>query len=88
MEIELFEDAISDFSYWKRSGNKAIQKKIQVLFKDMLKHPFTGIGKHEALKHNLFGKWSRRINHEHRIIYEVIDNKINIYSLRGHYKKK
>jgi toxin YoeB len=36
-------------------------------------HPFEGIGKPEPLKHNLSGFWSRRINQEHRIIYEIID---------------
>ncbi len=54
----------------------------------MIRHPFLGIGKPELLKHNLTGKWSRRINEEHRIIYDVINEKINVYSLRGHYIKK
>lgn len=88
MEIELFEDAIDDFNYWKESGNKAIQNKIHLLFEDMIRHPFSGIGKPELLKHNLTGKWSGRINEEHRIIYDVINEKINVYSLRGHYIKK
>ncbi|MDZ4666097.1 MAG: Txe/YoeB family addiction module toxin [Bacteroidota bacterium] len=46
---------------------------------------FDGIGKPEPLKHNLSGCWSRRINQEHRIVYEVTDNKILIHSLKGHY---
>jgi toxin YoeB len=49
-------------------------------------HPFEGIGKPEQLKHQLTGKWSRRINEEHRIIYDVTDSIINIYSLKGHYE--
>jgi toxin YoeB len=45
-----------------------------------------GIGKPEALKHELSGKWSRRINNEHRLVYEVIENNIIvIHSLKGHY---
>jgi toxin YoeB len=80
MEIDLYEKAITDFEYWKKSGNKAIQKKIQKLFIDMKEHPFEGIGKPEALKHNLSGKWSRRIDEEHRIIYDVTNNIINVYS--------
>ena len=44
-----------------------------------------GIGKPELLKYGLSGQWSRRINEEHRIIYDVINNVLNIYSLRGHY---
>ncbi|WP_354486430.1 Txe/YoeB family addiction module toxin [Mucilaginibacter rubeus] len=44
-----------------------------------------GIGKPEPLKHEYSGKWSRRIDNQHRIIYEVIDNSIIIYSIKGHY---
>ena len=53
-------------------------------------NPFQGIGKPEPLKHNLSGVWSRRINQEHRIIYEIIDENtieiLNIISLKGHYE--
>jgi toxin YoeB len=86
MEIDLYEKAIRDFEYWKKSGNKAIQKKISQIFNDMKAHPFEGIGKSEPLKYKLTGKWSRRINSEHRIIYDVVDETINVYSLRGHYE--
>ena len=85
MEIDLYGKAEKDFEHWKKSGNKTIQKKIQQLFADMKEHPFTGIGKPESLKHSLSGKWSRRINEEHRIIYDVTGNIINVYSLKGHY---
>lgn len=85
MQIELHEKAITDFQFWEKSGNRAIQNKIHALFKDMLLHPFYGIGKPEMLKHELSGKWSRRINEEHRIVYDVVEDILNIYSLRGHY---
>jgi toxin YoeB len=85
MEIELFEDAKTDFEFWKKSGNTAIQKKIQQLFLSMQEMPFEGIGKPEALRHNLSGKWFRRINAEHRIVYEVQGDLIKVYSLRNHY---
>ena len=53
-------------------------------------NPFEGIGKPEPLKHDLSGVWSRRINQEHRIIYEIIDENtielLNIISLKGHYE--
>jgi toxin YoeB len=52
-------------------------------------NPFAGIGKPEPLKHNLAGSWSRRINREHRLVYEISsENEIiilEIQSLRGHY---
>lgn len=86
MEIDLYEKAIRDFEYWKKSGNKAVQKKIQQILDDMKTHPYEGIGKPEPLKYKLTGRWSRRINSEHRIIYDVTDDIINIYSLRGHYE--
>ena len=85
MEIKLFEKAERDFEFWRKSGSKAIQAKIQQLFKDIQAHPFEGIGKPEALKHELSGQWSRRINQEHRIIYEVINDVLYTYSLKGHY---
>ncbi len=85
MEIELHGKAIKDFDEWKKSGNKTILKKIHALFSDMTLHPFEGIGKPEQLKHELTGYWSRRLNKEHRIIYDVTGKTINIYSLKGHY---
>lgn len=86
MEIELFEDAMEDFKFWKKSGNKLIQKKIEQLFASTLETPFEGLGKPEALKYELSGKWSRRISNEHRMVYEVSEKKIKVYSLRGHYQ--
>ena len=86
MEIIYSEEAQKDIDYWKKSGNKAIQKKIQKLLFAIEKDPFKGIGKPEALKHNLTGLWSRRINQEHRVVYQVLDQEtIKIYSLKGHY---
>jgi len=85
MEIIYSEEAQKDIEYWKRSGNKAIQKKIQQLIVAIEEDPFNGVGKPEALEHNLSGLWSRRINQEHRIIYQFLDDHTKIYSLRGHY---
>lgn len=87
MEIIYSDEAQKDILYWKKSGNKAIQKKIQQLLESIEEDPFNGIGKPEPLKHNLSGLWSRRITHEHRIIYQLLENKrtIKIYALKGHY---
>lgn len=88
MEIVLLEQARKDRDYWKNSGNSKIQNRISALLKDILQHPFTGIGKPEPLKHNLKGLWSRRINDEHRLVYQVSDGMIYVYvlSMRFHYK--
>jgi toxin YoeB len=87
MEIIYSDEAQRDIEYWKKSGNKIIQKKIQQLLTSIEENPFDGIGKPEPLRHNLSGLWSRRINQEHRIVYQLLENEqtIKIHALRGHY---
>jgi len=85
MEVAYNAKAINDIGYWKKSGNNKIQVKIAALIEDIINHPYLGIGKPEPLKYELTGKWSRRIDKENRLIYAVSDNRIFIYSLRGHY---
>ena len=88
MEISYKPHALDDIAFFKKSGNKPLMKKIQSLLFEMEINPYAGTGKPEALKHDLSGYWSRRINGEHRIVYKVQEdlNLIEIYSLRGHYK--
>ena len=87
MEIILLKKAREDRDYWKQTGNEKIMKLITALLKDIEKHPFSGLGKPEPLKGNLQGKWSRRINDEHRMVYSVSSGRIYVYvfSLKGHY---
>jgi len=87
MEVKYSVKALEDLDYWKKSGTKAELDKISTLIYSIEKHPFDGIGKPEALKYDLSGKWSRRINKKDRIIYQVT-NYIEILSLRGHYYDK
>ncbi|WP_441255985.1 Txe/YoeB family addiction module toxin [Peptoniphilus harei] len=65
--------------------DKVLFKRINQIIKDIKRSPFEGIGKPEALKNNLSGLWSRRIDREHRIVYLVDDNAIVILQCRGHY---
>ena len=74
MEVIFAPKALIDLTYWKKSGNKAIQNKIEQLIIAITENPFEGIGKPEPLKYELTGSWSRRINKKHRIIYEVHDD--------------
>lgn len=87
MEIVLTERANLDLFYFKKTNNQIILKKIRQLFESMLLNPSFGIGKPEKLKYDLSGKWSRRINQEHRMIYEIDEdlNLIIVHSLKGHY---
>lgn len=89
MEVIYSPEALDDLKYWKKTGDKAILKRIQTLIFAIQKLPFEGIGKPEQLKHSLSGRWSRRINREHRVVYRVhLDQNtevILIVSLKGHY---
>jgi toxin YoeB len=85
MEIEYTQRAFRDLQEWKKAGNSKIIKRIGELTVSVLESPFSGKGKPEPLKHQYSGKWSRRINKEHRYIYEVRDGTIYVFSLQGHY---
>ena len=88
MEIVLLPQAEEDLQYWKNKSDTRILKRIRTLLADIMEHPFSGIGKPEPLK-GTHGKWSRRINDEHRLIYSISDGRIYVYvfSLRYHYSK-
>ena len=79
-------NAWEDYLSWQ-TDDKKILRKINELIKDIQRTPFTGKGKPEALKYDLSGYWSRRIDREHRLVYQVEDNEILIYSCRYHYEK-
>ncbi len=87
MEIVFLPAAKNDLDFWVKAGNKSLIKKITELILSIQKDPYSGIGKPEQLKYNLSGVWSRRINNEHRLVYEIIDNKILIHSAKGHYNQ-
>ena len=72
-----------DYLYWQEKDRKKA-KRINDLIEDMCRDPFDGIGKPEPLKEDLSGFWSRLIDYEHRIVYDVQDDSIRILSCRGH----
>lgn len=82
--LEFDEAAFEDLAWWiKHERNKALR--IVDLIKDVQRDPFKGIGKPEPLKHQLKGCWSRRIDQEHRLVYQVTEEKIRILACRYHY---
>lgn len=85
MEIVLSPVALKHIDFWKKTNNQAIQKRIIALKNAIIKDPYKGIGKPEPLKYELSGKWSRRIDKENRFVYAIENNKLIIYSLKGHY---
>jgi toxin YoeB len=82
--LELDQSAIEDLAWWIEKDRKKALKIIR-LFIDIQKDPFCGVGKPEPLKHELSGCWSRRIDDVHRIVYEVLENRIRILACRYHY---
>jgi len=76
--------AFEDLAWWvEQDRNKALR--IINLIKDVQRDPFKGIGKPEPLKHEFKGCWSRRIDQEHRLIYQVTEEKIRILACKYHY---
>jgi len=86
MEIKLTPPAERDLNHWKKTNNQQVLKRIRELLESILASPFIGIGKPEALKYQLTGRWSRRIDRENRLVYSVEDSIVFIYSMKGHYQ--
>ena len=84
MRIIFSKNAWEDYISWQ-TEDKKILKKINELIKDIMRTPYEGIGKPEPLKYDLAGFWSRRIGLEHRLVYQIQNNEILIYSCRFHY---
>ena len=76
--------ALNDLKLFK-TGNQNLVFRILEIITDIQSSPFKGIGKPEPLKGNYQGFWSRRINDEHRLIYRVTNESIEIHSCFGHY---
>ncbi len=79
------DEAWSDYVYWQGQDKKTL-KRINLLITDCKRSPFEGIGKPEALKENLSGFWSRRIDDTNRLVYAVNDGYLTIISCRYHYQ--
>ena len=86
MNITFSKNAWEDYSSWFVEDKKML-KKINELIKDIYRTPFEGKGKPEPLKYDLAGYWSRRIDREHRLVYQVIEGEILIYACKYHYDK-
>ena len=78
------EDAWSDYLYWQTQDKKML-KRINQLLQDIERNGYSGLGKPEPLRENLSGFWSRRIDDEHRIVYRISEDRVEIIQCRGHY---
>ena len=76
--------AWADYLYWQQV-NRKIVKKINELVKDIERNGLSeGTGHPEPLKHRK--AWSRRIDHEHRLVYNIVDGNLWIIACKGHYE--
>ena len=83
-ELTFRSQAWDDYLYWQ-SHDRKIMSRINRLLANILRDPFNGFGKPEALKHEYQGFWSRRIDGEHRLVYAVEEKRIVIIACRFHY---
>ena len=86
MILTFSENAWDDYLYWQKIDKKIV-KKINGLIKEIQRTPFESSGRPEQLKYDLVGFWSRRIHQEHRLVYQVDDDELKIYSCRFHYDR-
>jgi toxin YoeB len=82
--LEFDPAGFEDLAWWVEKDRKKALHIIR-LIKEVQRDPFKGSGKPEPLKHELAGCWSRRIDQEHRLVYEVWEDKIRILACRYHY---
>jgi len=75
---------VNDLIYWVKTDRKAALRVLELVHA-VLRDPFAGIGKPEALKFGFSGCWSRRITQEHRLVYRVLENRIDFLQARYHY---
>ncbi len=84
MQILFTESAWDDCLYWQKNDKK-ILKRINLLLKEIKRNPFQGVGKPESLKFQLKDFWSRRITKEHRLVYRIQEDKLQVIACRYHY---
>ena len=76
--------AVEDLAWWVEHDRKKALRVLE-LVEAVRRDPFRGKGKPEPLKHELAGCWSRRIDQEHRLVYQVKADKIRVLACRYHY---
>ena len=84
MKLVFADEAWEDYLYWQKQDKRMVER-INKLIRETEREPFAGVGKPEPLKHVLSGFWSRRITEEHRMVYRVVNNSLEIVQLRFHY---
>jgi toxin YoeB len=84
MNVTFTPTALDDLRYWLKTDKK-LSDRILSLLEEIRRTPFDGSGKPEPLRFQLAGCWSRRIDREHRLVYQVDENEIVVIACRYHY---
>lgn len=84
MKLVFSDEAWGDYLYWQKQDRKMVER-INKLIKEVVREPFAGVGKPEPLKHALAGFWSRRITDEHRMVYRLEGDELQLAQLHFHY---
>ena len=83
--LKLWTDrAWEDYLYWQTQDKKTLRR-VNELIRDIERNPYSGTGQPEALRGNLSGQWSRRIDKFNRLVYRIQDEAVVILQCRGHY---
>jgi len=72
---------------WLKANQRAAHERVERLIEDIRRTPHAGLGKPEPLRFRWSGWWSRRITHEHRLVYKVEAGTLYIAQCRFHYEK-
>ncbi len=86
LAVKFDPEAWDDYQYWQVT-DKAVARRLNELIRAAQREPFVGIGKPEPLKHDFAGWWSRRITDEHRMVYRVQGDTLELAKLRYHYNE-
>ena len=77
-------NCLDDLEHWVRTDRRRALRTLK-LIEAVLREPFSGAGKPEPLRGQLSGAWSRRIDHEHRLVYRVREGRLRFIAGRYHY---
>lgn len=84
MKLIFSEHAWEEYQYWVRTDRQML-KRVNRLIQEIVRDPYSGVGKPEPLQHGLSGYWSRRSDSEHRIVYRMAEDAVLVAQLRYHY---
>lgn len=84
MNVTFTPTALDDLRYWLKTDKRQAER-VLALLKEIRRTPFEGTGKPEPLRFQLAGCWSRRIDREHRLVYQVEETEIVVIACRYHY---